>query len=170
MPTLSRRHVLAAGAAFLTASCTTMRPPPPGETLPADLSPAVAARVVNEVRRANGNLPALSYNARLAAAALEQARAMAARDQVSHELGTTLRERVSRAGYVGAVGENLAGGQPTLEGAIAGWLDSPGHRSTLLSTRFVEFGLAAAEAPAGRNARFRTYWALVAGGEFAAWY
>lgn len=147
-----------------------MQPPPPGATRPVDLSPAAATRLINEVRRANGNLPALRYNPRLAVAAQEQARAMAARDQVSHGLGSTLRERVARAGYEGAVGENLAGGQSTLEGAIEGWLASPGHRLTLLSTRFVEFGVAAAEAPAGRNARFRTYWALVAGGDFSAWY
>lgn len=167
---LRRRQLLAAGIAVLPAACVALQePPPPGATRPQELTAAIAARTVNDVRRNHGDLPAFAYNHALAAAAQEQANAMAARDEVSHELGTTLRERVTRAGYQGAVGENVAGGQPTLEAAIASWMASPGHRSTLLSTRFVEFGLAGAEAPPGRNARYRTYWAMVAGGDFAAW-
>ena len=65
------------------------------------------------------------------------------------------------------LGENLAGGQSTLQQAIDGWLNSSGHRDTLLSTRFVEFGLAAGTVPG--KSRYGTYWAMIAGGPFEAW-
>ena len=57
----------------------------------------------------------------------------------------------------------------TLEQAIQGWLNSPGHRATLLSTRFVEFGLAVAKVAPDRKSRYGTYWAFIAGGPFEAW-
>ena len=89
--------------------------------------------------------------------------------QLAHDVGIKLRQRVTDAGYKGAVGENLAGGQQTLEGAIDGWLNSPGHRSTLLSDKFVEFGVAVARVPAERKSRYGIYWCFIAGGPFEAW-
>ena len=94
---------------------------------------------------------------------------MASKDQLSHDLGVTLRQRVTAAGYDGAVGENVAGGQATLEAAIQGWLNSPKHKDTLLSTRFTEFGLAVAYVGGGRKSRYGVYWAFIAGGSFEAW-
>jgi uncharacterized protein YkwD len=123
---------------------------------------------INEVRKAHGRKP-LTYNSKLAAAARSHAQLMADRDTLSHGLGVTLRERVSKAGYVGAVGENLAGGHKTLESAIEGWLESASHRSTLLSPKFEEFGLAYARVRSGKKSRYGIYWALILGGEFAAW-
>ena len=120
------------------------------------------------MRKANGR-PPLAYNPKLEAAARSQANLMASKDQLSHDLGVTLRQRVTAAGYEGAVGENVAGGQRTLEQAIQGWLDSPRHRDTLLSDRFTEFGLAVASVDAGRRSRYGVYWAFIAGGDFAAW-
>ena len=72
-------------------------------------------------------------------------------------------------GYRGAIGENLAGGQATLEGAIEGWLNSAGHRATLLSDRFVEFGLAVGTVPAERRSRYGIYWCFLAGGPVENW-
>jgi uncharacterized protein YkwD len=123
---------------------------------------------INGARKANGR-PPLSYNDRLEQAARSQAKLMASRDQLGHDLGVTLRERVTKAGYEGAVGENVAGGQRTLEEAIEGWLSSPAHRDTLLSTKFTEFGLAVAAVPAGKPSRYGIYWAFIAGGSFEAW-
>jgi uncharacterized protein YkwD len=120
------------------------------------------------VRAANGRKP-LTYNYRLEEAARSQARLMASKDQLSHNLGVTLRERVTTAGYEGAVGENVAGGQRSLQQAIQGWLDSPAHRSTLLSPKFTEFGLAVAAVPNGKKSRYGIYWAFIAGGSFEAW-
>lgn len=164
---------LATAAASLVGACTSVVPPAPGPATsqspgPGQLTRAAILDAINGTRKANGR-PPLRYSSQLEAAARSQANLMASKDQLSHNLGVTLRERVRTAGYYGAVGENVAGGQRTLEQAIAGWLASPGHRSTLLSTKFVEFGLAAATVSAERSSRYRVYWAFIAGGPFEAW-
>src|SRR6185503_20198155 len=94
---------------------------------------------------------------------------MAQKDTLAHDVGLTLRQRTDAAGYHGAVGENIAGGQQTLQQAIEGWLNSPGHRATLLSDKFVEFGLAVARVAPDRKSRYGIYWCFIAGGPVAAW-
>jgi len=163
----SRRSLLVLGSAFL-AGCSAAIPPAPGATGPNQLTQGAIMAAINSTRKRNGK-PPLRYNTHLEAAARSQADLMASRDRLSHDLGVTLRQRVTNAGYDGAVGENVAGGQQTLEQAIQGWLDSPGHRATLLSTKFTEFGLAVAKVPAGHKSRYGTYWAFIAGGPFEAW-
>lgn len=168
MNSISRRGFVAFGAAALLSACSPAGPPPGAATSPTVLTTEAIVAAINGVRRANGRTP-LKYNYRLEEAARAQARLMASKDQLSHDLGVTLRQRVTAAGYDGAVGENVAGGQKTLEQAIQGWLNSPRHRDTLLSSRFTEFGLAAASVPSGKKSRYGTYWAFIAGGSFEAW-
>jgi len=168
MLVLSRRGFLVAAAATTLSACstTTMPPMAPADSSPEALTPESILRQVNAVRAANGS-PAWSWSPQLAEAARSQAQLMAAKDKLSHDLGVTLRQRVTDAGYVGAVGENVAGGQKSLQQAMEGWLASPGHRETLLSSKFVEFGLAFARTPG--KSRMGIYWALIAGGSFDAW-
>lgn len=168
MPRMTRRAFVVLGAASLLTACTAKGPTPGVSTSPTQLSTGAILSAINGVRAANGRRP-LAYNKRLEGAARAQAQLMAQKDQLSHDLGVTLRERVTAAGYDGAVGENVAGGHRTLEHAIQGWLDSPRHRDTLLSERFTEFGLAAATVAPGRKSRYGTYWAFIAGGSFEAW-
>lgn len=168
MANYTRRGFIIIGAAGLLSACSTAGIPIKGATTTAELSTATIIAKINETRRLNGK-PAWAYSSQLAAAARTQANLMASKDQLSHDLGITLRQRVTNAGYAGAVGENVAGGQRTLEQAIEGWLGSAGHRNTLLSTKFTEFGLAYAHVPAGKKSRYGTYWALIAGGSFDAW-
>lgn len=168
MSSLSRRGFILFGIAGALGGCTAIGPAPGVATSPAQLSTAAITAAINGVRKANGR-PPLAYNPKLEAAARSQATLMARKDQLSHDLGVTLRQRVTAAGYDGAVGENVAGGQRTLEQAIQGWLNSPKHRETLLSTRFTEFGLAVASVDSGRKSRYDIYWAFIAGGDFAAW-
>ena len=167
MTDYSRRSFLVVSVAGLLSGCTGGIVPS-GSTSPAQLSVATMTAQINATRTANGQKP-LTYNARLAEAARQQANLMASRDQLSHDLGVSLRQRVTNAGYEGAVGENVAGGQQTLEQAIAGWLDSASHRSTLLSPKFTEFGLAVARVGSGKKSRYGVYWAFIAGGSFEAW-
>jgi uncharacterized protein YkwD len=164
---LDRRSFILLGAGAALSGCTGGIVPA-GTTSPTQLSIAAMTAQVNSCRVANGCKP-LTYNERLAEAARTQANLMAARDELSHSVGGKLRARVAAAGYDGAVGENLAGGQHTLEEAIQGWLNSSGHRSTLLNSKFTEFGLAAAQVPAGKKSKYGTYWAFIAGGSFDAW-
>ena len=169
MTALSRRHFIVLGSAAMLSGCTAAVAPSTGTpTAPNQLSQAAIIAAINGTRAKNGK-PPLKYNTRLETAARSQANLMASKDQLSHNLGVTLRQRVSAAGYDGAVGENVAGGQKSLEHAIQGWLDSPAHRNTLLSTRFTEFGLAVASVAPGRKSRYGTYWAFIAGGSFDAW-
>lgn len=165
MSLLTRRAVLVLGATSLLAACSSTIPPLPAsaDNRPESLTREQITAAINAVRKANG-APAWSYNASLEAAARAQARLMASKDTLSHDLGVKLRQRVTEAGYMGAVGENVAKGYKTLPDVIEGWLASKGHRDTLLSSKFVEFGLATSRTGSGK-----LYWALIAGGSFDAW-
>lgn len=166
MKDLTRRGFILVSAATLVSACSTHT----FETAtgPVKLTSALMAEKINEVRKAHHIKP-VTYNSQLAAAARSQANLMAKRDKLSHDLGVTLRERVNNAGYHGAVGENLAGGHKTLEAALNGWLESPGHRNTLLNNKFTEFGLAVARPSASKKSRYGIYWAMIMGGEFGPW-
>lgn len=109
------------------------------------------AQEVNEVRRA-ANAGTLAYNDTLARVAGTHSRNMAAGGYVSHESpdGAGLDERYARFGLACPGGENvyygprggLASSERTLaEQVVRSWLDSPGHRETLLKGRFTAQGI-----------------------------
>lgn len=173
MLSFTRRAFVIAGAGASLSACASIggfgTVVPSGATTPVELTQASILAAVNDARRANGGHQPMTYNGMLEVAARSQANLMASKDQLAHNLGVTLRERVTAAGYVGAVGENIAGGQQTLQQALEGWLNSPGHRATLLSDKFTEFGLAVARVGGGRKSRYGIYWCFIAGGSFQAW-
>lgn len=171
MPLLVRRALLALGVGLLLSACASVGPTiaPRTTTAPPQLTQASILTAINAARQSNGGHKPLTYNAKLEAACRTQLGLMVAQDRLEHNLGMTPRQRTDQQGYRGAIGENLAGGQKTLEGAIEGWLNSPGHRATLLSDKFVEFGLAVATVPAERKSRYGIYWCFIAGGPFEAW-
>ena len=169
---LTRRAFIIVGAGASLSACASLglgTNVPAGTTTPAQLNQASILAAINEARRINGNHKPMAYNVMLEAAARSQANLMASKDELAHNLGVTLRERVTAAGYQGAVGENIAGGQKTLQQAIEGWLNSAGHRATLLSDKFVEFGLAVTRVAAGRKSKYGIYWCFIAGGPVSAW-
>src|SRR5690606_12185171 len=90
------------------------------------VSIAEATQKLNAMRAERG-LPPLTHNATLQRVAEEQARLMADNTSVAHTAAPeqTLHTRLRRAGFGGGAGENLAGGPPNLDTAIAGWLKSP---------------------------------------------
>jgi uncharacterized protein YkwD len=103
----------------------------------------------------------LSRSAVLGKAALDHAQDMARHDYISHtgRDGSNAAERVVRTGYrFRATGENIAGGQPTPEDAVAGWIKSAGHCANLMNPAFSETGIAYA---IDRNSRFGVYWVQV---------
>jgi uncharacterized protein YkwD len=163
LKTTRRSFLVLATAAALSACASTIPMLPKGGSTPETLTDDEILAAINAVRKANG-APAWTYNTRLEDAARSQARLMAQKNTLSHDLGVTLRQRVTAAGYLGAVGENVAKGYTNLQGAIEGWMNSSGHRSTLLNAKFTEFGLAVARGPGGK-----LYWAMIAGGSFQAW-
>lgn len=102
-------------------------------------------QLVNQVR-ANYGVPAYTYNARLAAAAQEQANWMAVNLQYVHNHGgSTPQTRAQAAGYGGRVSENIVGGTSlTPQQGVTWWLNSATHFNTMISTRYTEAGVGVA--------------------------
>src|SRR5260370_13615560 len=63
--------------------------------------------------------------------ALEQARAMAAKDHLSHEVLGPFTGRIGPAG-AGRAAENIAYGYESFDKTLRQWFDSSGHRKNLL--------------------------------------
>ncbi|MCE7027505.1 CAP domain-containing protein [Jiella avicenniae] len=109
--------------------------------------------------RAESGLPALRFDPLLDQVAERQARAMAARGDLSHSVDGSLPERVRAYGYdVYAAAENLGWNYRSVPAVITGWKNSAGHRKNLLNPRVRDVGFAAAAGPNGEP-----YWALVLG-------
>jgi uncharacterized protein YkwD len=110
-------------------------------------------------QRASHGLPALSSNAKLAAAAHTHNVKMADANQLSHQLPgeASLGARISAAGYSWrAVGENIAWNSNRSQAGVLALQDSmynetppnDGHRRNILSTSYTEVGIDVIEDPA----------------------
>ena len=105
--------------------------------------------------------PPLAWDGRLFGAAAGHARDMATRNYFSHTGldGRAVAQRVSAEGYGWrSVGENLAAGERTIDGVIAGWLSSPGHCSNLMSRDFAAFGVSCVQR---EGSAYGHYWTMV---------
>ena len=93
--------------------------------------------------------------------ALEQARAMAAKDNLSHEVLGPFTRRIAPAG-AGRAAENIAYGYDSFEKTLGLWIDSSGHRKNLLLHNASRVGIASATNASGK----RTYCAMVIAGDY----
>lgn len=93
--------------------------------------------------------------------ALEQARAMAAKNDLSHEVLGPFAKRVVPA-RAGRAAENIAYGYESFEKTLGRWIDSSGHRRNLLLQNASRVGIASAKDASGR----RTYSAMVIAGDY----
>jgi hypothetical protein len=93
--------------------------------------------------------------------ALEQARAMAANDNLSHEVLGPFSRRIAPA-HSGRAAENIAYGYESFEKTLGQWIESSGHRKNLLLHSASRVGVASARDASGR----RTYWAMVIAGDY----
>jgi hypothetical protein len=93
--------------------------------------------------------------------AREQARAMAAKDQLSHEALGPFTKRIAPA-RAGRAAENIAYGYESFEKTLGQWIDSSGHRKNLLLQNASRVGIASARDASGK----RTYWAMVIAGDY----
>jgi hypothetical protein len=93
--------------------------------------------------------------------ALQQARAMAAKDDLSHEVLGPFPRRIAPAG-AGRAAENIAYGYDSFEKTLRQWIDSSGHRRNLLLHDASRVGVASARDASGK----RTYWAMVIAGDY----
>lgn len=103
----------------------------------------------------------LAWNRALAEAAERHSVDMAAHryfDHVSPD-GTRVSQRVTAQGYKWRmVGENLAGGDATVAGVIAGWLGSPEHCHNMMNPAYTEVGVGCVRQP---GSKWGNYWTMV---------
>jgi len=125
------------------------------------LDPQAAASLLSDYRQARG-LPAVTIDPTLMAVAEKQARAMAAADKLSHDIGgRSLTMRLKAAGFSGLkAAENVGAGYHTLAEAFSGWRDSPSHNKNMLMPGATRLGIAAVRAP---RSKYSVYWAMVLG-------
>lgn len=105
----------------------------------------------------------LAWDAALASAATVHSSDMARRDYFAHAgpEGGRVGARVTAAGYRWrSLGENIAGGDRSVDIVVRGWLDSPGHCANIMNPEFNDIGVACAERP---GTTWGTYWTMVLG-------
>lgn len=127
-------------------------------------SPAIAAEspaeLISSFRLKHGE-PRVVRDATLDRIALEQARAMAAKNDLSHEVLGPFTKRVASA-RAGRAAENIAYGYESFEKTLGQWINSSGHRKNLLLQNASRVGIASAKDASGK----RTYWAMVIAGDY----
>jgi uncharacterized protein YkwD len=150
----------------LLAACAADRDPPPGEpsfyrsmaAADAKLDAATAASMISGYR-ANNGLTAVSVDAELMKLAEAQARAMASRDKLDHNVIRAFGDRLKTSGYDAKfAAENIGAGYHTLAEAFSGWRDSPPHRQNMLLKGATRIGIAAAYAP---SSKYKVFWAMI---------
>src|SRR6266568_5895684 len=102
----------------------------------------------------------VTMDATLNRIALEQAKAMATKDKLDHEVLGSFNSRIAPA-RAGRAAENIAYGYDGFEKTLGQWIDSSGHRKNLLLPKASRVGVASARSATSH----RTYWAMeIAGG------
>ena len=121
------------------------------------VDPTAATATLNSYRASHGLGP-VRLDPALAAMAQHQADAMAAGNQLSHDVAGSFASRFLASGLdAPRAAENIGGGYYSAEEAFKGWRDSPGHNANLLMPQATRFGIAIAKD--GRT-RFRVFWAM----------
>jgi uncharacterized protein YkwD len=146
------------------AACADM-PPPSQPTFyrslaaaGAELDAAAAMSMISGYRR-NNSLDEVILDPDLMKLAEAQARAMAARDKLDHNVAGAFNDRLRKSGYRARVGaENIGAGYHTLAEAFSGWRDSPPHRANMLLKGATRMGVAAVYVP---NTKYKVFWALI---------
>ena len=127
-------------------------------------APAMAAEspaeLISGFRLKHGEIRVVR-DATLDRIAMEQARAMAAKNDLSHDVLGSFNRRVAPAG-AGRAAENIAYGYDSFEKTLGQWIDSSGHRRNLLLHNASRVGIASARDASGK----RTYWAMVIAGDY----
>ena len=119
---------------------------------------------LNQLRAKRG-LAEFQIDPRLQEAAQRHANLMGVTGKYGHDIGrgTDFKTRIFSAGFNQSAGENIGVGYGSVDEAIQGWLESPGHRKNMLKSRYTLAGLAYAFNTSGRNDRYTHFWVLIMG-------
>jgi uncharacterized protein YkwD len=103
----------------------------------------------------------VTMDATLNQIALEQAKAMAAKDTLDHDVLGSFSSRIALA-RSGRAAENIAYGYDSFEKTLDQWIASTGHRKNLLLHNASRVGIASMKSAVSR----RTYWAMEIAGDY----
>lgn len=124
---------------------------------PSSASPAV---MISDFRLKHGE-GRVTLDPTLTRIAHDQAAAMAAKDQLDHDVLGGFTARISPAG-AGRAAENIAYGYDSFPKTLEQWISSSGHRRNLLLHNGSRVGVANVKS----SATGRTYWAMVIAGDY----
>lgn len=120
------------------------------------------AEMISNFRMKHGE-GRVTSDATLNRIALEQAKAMATKDTLDHDVLGSFSSRISPAG-AGRAAENIAYGYDNFEKTLDQWINSAGHRRNLLLHDASRIGVASARS----EALHRTYWAMEIAGDYSS--
>ena len=103
----------------------------------------------------------VNLDAALTRIAHDQAQAMAAKDQLDHDVLGQFNKRVGPAG-AGRAAENIAYGYDSFPKTLDQWINSSGHRKNLLLPGATRVGVASVKS----SKTGRMYWAMVIAGDY----
>ena len=126
----------------------------------APASAETAAELISSFRLKHGEVR-VTRDATLDRIAQEQARAMADKDELSHEVLGSFSSRISSS-HAGRAAENIAYGYDTFDKTLNQWINSSEHRKNLLLSKATRVGIASAKDKSGK----RTYWAMEIAGDY----
>src|SRR3984893_13161956 len=118
------------------------------------------AEMISEFRMKHGERR-VTMDPILSRIALEQAKAMAAKDALDHEVLGSFSSRVAPS-KSGRAAENIAYCYDSFEKNLDQWIASPGHRRNLLLAKASRVGVASAKSATTH----RTSWAMLIAGDY----
>jgi uncharacterized protein YkwD len=118
------------------------------------------AEMISDFRLKHGE-GRVTIDATLNQIASEQAKAMAAKDTLDHEVLGSFNSRIAPS-KSGRAAENIAYGYDSFEKTLGQWINSPSHRTNLLLHNASRVGIASARNAGSR----RTYWAMEIAGDY----
>jgi uncharacterized protein YkwD len=119
-----------------------------------------SAAMISDFRLKHGE-GRVTMDATLVRIALQQAKAMAAKDTLDHDVLGSFSSRIAPA-KAGRAAENIAYGYDGFEKTLDQWINSTGHRKNLLLTKASRVGVASATSATSH----RTYWAMEIAGDY----
>lgn len=118
------------------------------------------AEMISDFRLKHGERR-VTLDATLNRIALEQAKAMAAKDTLDHDVLGAFSSRIAPS-RSGRAAENIAYGYDSFEKTLDQWIASNGHRKNLLLSKASRVGVASATSAVSH----RTYWAMEIAGDY----
>ena len=121
---------------------------------------ASPAQLISDFRLKHGE-GRVTMDATLNGIAKDQAKAMAAKDTLDHDVLGAFSSRIGRAN-AGRAAENIAYGYDSFEKTLTQWIASSEHRKNLLLPKATRVGIASATS----TTTHRTYWAMEIAGDY----